>query len=152
MADRADVAVFPPALVGGSVLLGFVLQRVAPEPVLPKGVARVLGVALTASAVAVVCAAFRELRKARTTIDVREPTTAVVTTGIYAYTRNPIYLGMILMHLGIGSLRNSRWHWLLAIPTAAALQAGVIAREEAYLERKFGGEYVDYKARVRRWL
>jgi protein-S-isoprenylcysteine O-methyltransferase Ste14 len=152
MADRADVAVFPPALFGGSLLLGFVLQRLAPRPVLPKGIARVVGVALTASAIGVMGAALRELRKARTTIDVREPTTAVVKTGIYAHTRNPIYLGMILIHFGIGSLRNSGWHLLLAIPAAAALQAGVIAREEAYLERKFGGEYVDYKARVRRWI
>lgn len=56
------------------------------------------------------------------------------------------------MYLGIGSLRNSRWHWLLAAPTAAMLQRVVIAREEAYLERKFNGTYVDYKSHVRRWL
>jgi protein-S-isoprenylcysteine O-methyltransferase Ste14 len=152
MADRADVAVFPPALVAGSALLGFVLQKVAPKTVLPKGLARGLGVALTATSLVVVISAFRELRKARTPIDVREPTTAVVTTGIYAYTRNPIYLGLMLMYLGIGSLRNSRWHWLLALPTAVVLQVGVIAREEGYLERKFGAEYLEYKNRVRRWL
>jgi protein-S-isoprenylcysteine O-methyltransferase Ste14 len=152
MADHADVAVVPPALVAGSVLLGFVLQKVAPNPVLPKRVRRGLGLALTVSALAVAFSALRALRKAHTPFDVREPTTAVVTTGIYAYTRNPLYLAMMMLYLGIGSLRNSRWHWLLALPTAVALQVAVIAREEAYLERKFGAEYLDYKARVRRWI
>jgi protein-S-isoprenylcysteine O-methyltransferase Ste14 len=152
MADHADVAVVPPALVAGSVLLGFALQKVAPNPVLPKRVRRGLGLALTVSAFAVAFSALRELREAHTPFDVREPTTAVVTTGIYAYTRNPLYLAMMMLYLGIGSLRNSRWHWLLALPTAVALQVAVIAREEAYLERKFGAEYLDYKARVRRWI
>ena len=152
MADRADVAVFPPALVGGSALLAFVLQRVAPRRVLPAGIARVLGVALTTSSVALALAAFRQFHMAHTPFDVREPTTAVVTSGVYAYTRNPMYLAMMLMYVGIGSLANSRWHWLLAPPTAVALQLAVIAREEAYLERKFGAEYVNYKQHVRRWL
>jgi len=152
MADKADVVVFPPALVAGSALLGFTLQRVAPARALPRRAARILGVGLTAPAVALGIAAVREMRKARTPLDVREPTTAVVTTGIFAYTRNPIYLSMMLLYLGIASLRNSLWLWLLAAPTAGALQVGVIAREEAYLERKFGPEYLAYKARVRRWL
>ncbi|HYZ15343.1 MAG TPA: isoprenylcysteine carboxylmethyltransferase family protein [Candidatus Acidoferrum sp.] len=152
MADNADVAVFPPALVGGSLLLAFGLQRIAPMRIFPRGVARALGAGLTASAIAVAVAGFRELRNADTPIDVREPTRTVVTTGIYGYTRNPLYLGLLLMYLGLGSLRNSGWHWLLAAPTAAVLQMAVIAREEAYLERKFDGTYVDYKTRVRRWL
>lgn len=152
MADHADVAVFPPALVAGSALLGFVLQKLAPNPVLPKRVRRGLGLVLTASAFAVAFSALHELREAHTPVDVRKPTTAVVTTGIYAYTRNPLYLAMMMLYLGIGSLRNSRWHWLLALPTVAALQLAVIAREEAYLERKFGAEYLGYKARVRRWI
>lgn len=152
MADHADVAVFPPALVAGSALLGFVLQKLAPNPVLPKRVRRGLGLVLTGSAFAVAFSALHELREAHTAVDVRKPTTAVVTTGIYAYTRNPLYLAMMMLYLGIGSLRNSRWHWLLALPTVAALQLAVIAREEAYLERKFGAEYLGYKARVRRWI
>jgi protein-S-isoprenylcysteine O-methyltransferase Ste14 len=152
MPDNAGVPVFPPALVGGSLLLGFALQRVAPQRAFPRGVACVLGAGLTASAIAVAFAGIRELRKADTPIDVREPTRTVVTTGIYAYTRNPLYLALLLMELGIGSLRNSRWHWLLALPTAALLQRLVIAPEEAYLERKFDGTYIDYKSRVRRWL
>lgn len=152
MADRADVPVFPPGLVAGSLVLAFALQRVAPKRAFPQRVSPVLGSALMASALAVGFAGFRELRRAETPIDVREPTRTVVTTGIYAYTRNPLYLGLLLMYLGIGSLANSRWHWLLALPTAAALQRVVIAREEAYLERKFDGTYVDYKRRVRRWF
>jgi protein-S-isoprenylcysteine O-methyltransferase Ste14 len=152
MNDHPDVRIFPPAVVGGSALAALALQRFAPLQLMPKRVARPLGAALVLGAVAVAVSGFRALHAAHTTFDVREATTAVVTTGIYGRTRNPLYLGLMLMYLGFGTLRNSRWHWMLAIPTAAALQYLVILREEAYLERKFGAEYRDYKARVRRWL
>jgi protein-S-isoprenylcysteine O-methyltransferase Ste14 len=151
-ADHPDVAVFPPALIGGSALLAFALHRFFPLPAMPRRVARPLGLALTLAAAAVAASGFRALHDANTTFDVRESTTAVVTNGVYAYTRNPLYVGLILLFLGLGTLRNSRWHWMLALPTAAALHYLVIVREEAYLERKFGAEYRDYKTRVRRWL
>jgi protein-S-isoprenylcysteine O-methyltransferase Ste14 len=93
------------------------------------------------AAIAVAGAGIRKLHEANTSLDVRKPTTALVTTGIYARTRNPLYFGLMLMYRGVGALRGSGWHWLLAAPTAAALESAVIEREEAYLARKFGGEY-----------
>jgi protein-S-isoprenylcysteine O-methyltransferase Ste14 len=85
-------------------------------------------------------------------VPTNEPTRALVTTGVHGWTRNPIYLGMLLLYLGIGMAARSAWTLILAPPLALTLRYGVVAREEAYLERRFGDAYAAYKARVRRWL
>ncbi len=73
-------------------------------------------------------------------------------TGIHGWTRNPIYLGMFLIYGGIGLAAQSPWVLMITLPLAITIRYGVVAREEAYLERRFGDVYRDYKARVRRWL
>jgi protein-S-isoprenylcysteine O-methyltransferase Ste14 len=75
-----------------------------------------------------------------------------VTDGPFRYTRNPIYVALTLFYLGIGVVLNALWVLLLIVPLIVVMQLGVITREERYLERKFGDEYLRYKARVRRWL
>ena len=80
------------------------------------------------------------------------PTIALVTNGIHGWSRNPIYLGMFLMYGGIGIAAQNLWILILTLPLAVTIRHGVIAREEAYLERRFGDAYRDYRARVRRWL
>ena len=75
-----------------------------------------------------------------------------MTTGIHGWSRNPIYVGMYLIYGGICVAALSPWMLILALPLAVILWHGVVAREEAYLERRFGDAYRDYKARVRRWL
>ena len=81
-----------------------------------------------------------------------KPTRALVTTGIHGWSRNPIYLGMFLVYGGIGIAVRSPWILILALPLAVTIHHGVVAREEEYLERRFGDTYRDYKAHVRRWL
>jgi protein-S-isoprenylcysteine O-methyltransferase Ste14 len=76
----------------------------------------------------------------------------LVTTGIHGWTRNPIYLGMFLVHGGIGVAAQSTWVLVLTLPLAILIRYGVVVREEAYLERRFRDAYLDYKRRVRRWL
>jgi protein-S-isoprenylcysteine O-methyltransferase Ste14 len=81
-----------------------------------------------------------------------KPTTAIVTTGPYRFTRNPAYLGMALVYVGIALLAEALWV-LVPLPfVLAIIDRAVIAREERYLQRKFGHEYLDYKATVRRWI
>ena len=80
------------------------------------------------------------------------PTRALVTTGIHGWTRNPIYVGFFLVYLGIGIAARSPWILILTPPLAVTIRYGVVAREEVYLERRFGDAYGDYKMRVRRWL
>ena len=80
------------------------------------------------------------------------PSTTVVTTGLYRLSRNPIYLGLAALYLGLAFAANSGWAVILLLPILAVMRYGVIAREERYLEAKFGDDYRAYKARVRRWL
>ena len=78
--------------------------------------------------------------------------TTIVDSGPYRFTRNPIYLGMVLGLIGLAIAFNSLWLLLTLVPFALVIRYGVVAREEAYLERKFGDVYRRYRARVRRWL
>jgi protein-S-isoprenylcysteine O-methyltransferase Ste14 len=76
----------------------------------------------------------------------------LVTAGIHGLTRNPIYLGMFLIYGGIGVAAQNTWILVLTLPLAILIRYGVVAREEAYLERRFGNAYLDYRQRVRRWI
>ena len=87
-----------------------------------------------------------------TAVEPWKPTTAIVTTGPYRLTRNPAYLGMALTYVGIALMSDALWV-LLPLPVVlAVIDRAVIAREERYLERKFGDEYLDFKRRRRRWV
>ena len=92
------------------------------------------------------------MRRAGTNVDPREPSTAIVTDGPYRFTRNPLYLSMALIYAGIACRANALPAAMLLPGVLAVVQKGVIEREERYLERKFGGEYIRYKGRVRRWI
>lgn len=104
-----------------------------------------LGVALGAWA-------FSIITRAGSNVPTNRPTTTIVDTGPYRLTRNPIYLGMVLGLIGEAIAVNSLWPLLSLVPFALVIRYGVIAREEAYLERKFGDVYHRYRARARRWL
>ena len=88
----------------------------------------------------------------KTTIHPKGATTAIVSTGLYRYTRNPMYLSLTLIYMGVSVAINAWWGLLLLIPLLVVVQKGIIEQEEAYLSRKFGEEYLRYKAQVRRWL
>jgi len=92
------------------------------------------------------------MRRARTNVEPWKPTTAIIADGIYGISRNPIYLGMISIYLGVSCLFNSFWFLPPIILVLITMHYGVIRREEKYLERKFGGEYLNYKNSVRRWI
>ena len=88
----------------------------------------------------------------RTAIIPFKPASRLVTSGIYRWTRNPMYLGMVLLYAGVAVLFDSLLALLLLAPVIVIIRMYVISREEAYLERTFGDEYRAYKARVRRWI
>ena len=94
----------------------------------------------------------RGFSRVGTPVPTNQPTRALVTAGLHGWTRNPIYLGMFLVYGGIGLAARSPWTLILTLPLAITIRYGVVAREEAYLGRRFGDAYRDYKARVRRWL
>ena len=150
--DYPRVIARPPLLYLGALLLGLLLNYLWPARIVSEGVRYPGVVAVIVPGVLVIAAAMREFRLAGTNVETYRPATALVTGGPYRFSRNPIYLGLALIYAGIGLAANSLWTMVLLIPLLAIIRYGVIAREEAYLERKFGEKYVHYKASVRRWF
>jgi protein-S-isoprenylcysteine O-methyltransferase Ste14 len=142
----------PPLVYLSSVVAGTVLDVVWPLPFLPRALAPPVGSSLVMIAMALFSYSIRQLRAAGTPVPGNRPTTVIVRTGPYRVGRNPIYLAFSLLHLGIAILVNSLWLIATLIAAVAMMALVVIPREERYLEGKFGAEYLDYKAAVRRWL
>lgn len=90
--------------------------------------------------------------RAGTNVNPAKPATALVTTGPFRLSRNPLYVSLTLLYVGIALLFNAVMPWLLLPGVLWVVQYGVIKREEAYLEGRFGQAYLDYAAKVRRWL
>jgi protein-S-isoprenylcysteine O-methyltransferase Ste14 len=154
-AATAGVMTRPPFLFLAGVILGLVLDRVLPLPLSLPETALVrwpAGGGLIALGVALIVAGMRNFSRATTPVSTHQPVRALVTTGIHGLSRNPIYVGLFLIYAGIGLAARSPWILVLTLPVAITMRYGVVAREEAYLERRFGDAYGDYKARVRRWL
>jgi protein-S-isoprenylcysteine O-methyltransferase Ste14 len=153
--DHAGVSVPPPALFIGSLLLGIFLEWAFPIGVLSQlsaGARFGIGGGLIVAGVAMMASAMRLFRRAGTAIPPWEPTTALVTTGPYRFSRNPIYLSVVTLYVGIALLFAASWALVLLVPALVILHYFVIRREEAYLDRRFGETYRQYRARVRRWI
>jgi protein-S-isoprenylcysteine O-methyltransferase Ste14 len=150
--DNANVIALPPFIYATAFILGLLLHLAFPIHFLPSALVRWLGSSFMLISVLIAASALRALRRAQTTFDVSKPTTAIVTDGPYHFSRNPMYVSITLLYLGVTCLMNALWILLLVVPLLVVIQRGVIAREEAYLERTFGEEYLRYKVQVRRWI
>jgi protein-S-isoprenylcysteine O-methyltransferase Ste14 len=152
-ADTAHVIIRPPLAWGLAVIAGLALDWVAPLRFVPTALpARWLGAIVFVLALALGVWAIVTITGAGSNVPTNRPTTAIVENGPYRFTRNPIYLGMMLVLIGLAIAFDNLWLLLMLVPFALVIRYGVVAREEAYLERKFGDAYRDYLARVRRWL
>ena len=151
--DNPGVVAPPPLIYAVTLAAGLLANRFYPLGLfLPRKLGRVLGLALVAGGLLVGISGLRELRRAGTNVDPYQPSTAIVETGPYRYTRNPPYVGMTLTYSGVSAFVNALPPVLLLPLTLTVMRRGVIEREERYLEGKFGDEYRAYKARVRRWV
>ena len=153
--DTPGLIARPPLLFLGALLLGFISGRLLPLPFPVPGIHLVhwiIGGSLTLIGLVLATAGVRNFSRAGTPVQSIKPTRALVTTGIHGWTRNPIYLGMFLLYGGIGVAAQGPWILIFTLPLAITIRYGVVAREEAYLEHRFGDAYRHYKARVRRWL
>jgi protein-S-isoprenylcysteine O-methyltransferase Ste14 len=149
--DTANRGVLrPPLIYGVAIALGLLLQAAWPLELVSD--ARLPGAAAMLIAVALFLAAVRAMRRAGTPVPGDRPTTAIVCSGPYRFSRNPIYLAFSLLHLGIAGWVNSLWLLLTLVPAAALMSFVVIPREERYLQSRFPSEYSTYRAAVRRWL
>ncbi len=142
----------PPLVYGASIVMGLLLQFGWPLPFLPPTLAALLGSFLVVVAVIVFLFSIRTFQTAGTPVRGNRPTTVLVRTGPYRFSRNPIYLAFSVFQLGIASWVNSLWLIATLIAAVALMVSVVIPREERYLERRFGADYLIYKRSVRRWL
>ncbi len=150
--DNAGVVAPPPLIYLGALTLGLLLDKKLSIPFLPRSIARTLGWSLLVAGVSLMGWFFFTMQRAGTPIDPREPVSNLATDGPFRYTRNPAYLSMTLIYAALSSLANALSCILLLPAVLLVIQRGVIEREERYLERKFGEEYLRYKEQVRRWV
>jgi protein-S-isoprenylcysteine O-methyltransferase Ste14 len=150
--DTAGVVAPPPLIFLAGLAVGFGLEALLPGTSVPGVLRWVLGGLALLGGVALQTSFIAAFHRRGTAVEPWKPTTAIVTTGPYRLTRNPAYLGMALIYIGIALLAEALWT-LVPLPVVlAVIDRAVIAREERYLERKFGSEYLDYKRGVRRWI
>ena len=152
--DRAIIIAPPPLLVVLCIAAGFGAQyfkRVPLFSVVPP-FHQPLYLGLFAVAVLILFAAIRGMIRHQTHPSPYKPTAALVVEGVYRFTRNPIYVGFLLIVVGLAVAVNNAWLLLAALALFVLLHFGVVKREETYLSGKFGSAYSEYCKRVRRWI
>ena len=152
--DRAAVVAPPPLLTAVCIAAGFLVDHFKPFPFI-HGIARYRGalcVAFVFLAGAIIFSGIRQLIKHHEHPSPYKPTDAIVASGIYRFTRNPIYVGFLMVVLAVGIGANNAWLLLSFVTLFVALHFGVVKPEERYLSVKFGDRYDEYRRRVRRWV
>lgn len=143
----------PPVIYVAALAIGFVLNDLWPLSPLSGSSRYVIGSVLIFVSGLIILPVLRRFRRASTPFfDLRKPASALITDGPYRFSRNPSYVTLTLLYLGIGILLNNGWILILAAPVFLVMDLWVVRREERHLEAKFGEEFLRYKAAVRRWL
>ena len=150
--DATGFIVPPPIVCLVCLMAGFGLDYLWPLPLLPRPMQYTVGFMLVVMGFVLFGWALKAFSDSKTSIDHRKPTRAIITGGPFRISRNPVYVSMTICFVGIAVTVDSIWILLMALPTVVILHHFVILREEAFLERKFGAEYLGYKAAVRRWV
>jgi protein-S-isoprenylcysteine O-methyltransferase Ste14 len=151
-ADSPGVTFPPPFIFIGFLVVGLVLGWLWPVGLGGEGWQTWVGGLLIALGLVLMVAGMMKFRRAGTNVPPNRPAVVLVTDGPWQFTRNPLYLSLTLMYLGIGFAADNPWVIVLIVPVLVIIRYAVIAREERYLEHKFGDEYRRYKASVRRWI
>jgi len=150
--DTAGVIAPPPLIFAIPLIVGLVANWLSPLPILAGRVGLWMGIALAIAGLGLIITGMIEFRRANTAVVPFSPTTAIVSSGPFRFTRNPLYLGFVLIYIGASLAANTLWPLFMLPLVILVLLHGVVKREERYLERKFGTAYTDYRARVRRWM
>jgi protein-S-isoprenylcysteine O-methyltransferase Ste14 len=150
--DSPGVVAMPPFLYGGAFLLVLLLRALWPLPIVERGSLLWPGLALAAIGVGIAIWGRRTMVAAGTNVRPSLPATAIVTTGPFRFSRNPLYCALTLLYLGLTAVFNTWWGVIVLVPLLLVMHVGVVLREERYLERKFGETYRQYRTSVRRYL
>jgi len=147
-----SVMVKPPQLYLIAIMLGGFIHLLWPLSLGFPLALTIIGLTLLTTSLSLMVWASREFKQAETAVPHKIGASTLVTTGPYRYTRNPMYVSLTLLQIGIGLIMGSVWVLLALIPVLIIMNRGVIAREETYMTTHFGQRYLDYKTAVRRWI
>jgi protein-S-isoprenylcysteine O-methyltransferase Ste14 len=150
--DHASVRIHPPILLLLHVFAAFLLNRLFPLPFAFPKILMWAGYVIILVGIGLALSAAGRVMQAHTTLDPHGSVTEIVTGGPYRFSRNPIYLGFVLLLIGFSLVFGTYWGLIASPVLIASLYQFVIKHEEAYLEKKFGDAYTGYKSRVGRWL
>jgi protein-S-isoprenylcysteine O-methyltransferase Ste14 len=150
--DHPNVVVFPPLLYSGTIVVSLILHWLKPWYLTHSWQLRMVGIPFVVGAAAIGIWGERTLKHAGTNVNPMQPTLAIVSDGPYRFTRNPLYLALIGLYLGITLAVGTVWPLVFLIPVVLVTHFGIIKREERYLAGKFGEPYSEYTKRVRRWI
>ena len=153
--DSPGVHFPPPIAYVVPLALGFLAYRRWPVGIVPgqyRPIIATVGWLLVAFAAFMLLPAYIAFYRARTSLLPHKPARTIVQSGHYRWTRNPMYISITALSLGVACVFNALWPLLLVVVSVVFTDRYIIPREEAYLERAFGADYLDYKRRVRRWF
>lgn len=150
--DTPGVRIIPPLIYLAGIVVGLLASLFAPTKVFPAGLAWTAGGILILCGAVLAGAAITSFRSVGTTIRPDRAARALIIAGPYRFTRNPMYLGLAAVYLGIAVAIQSLWALILLPIVLTIIQRRVIQPEEAFLERRFGAAYTSYRTNVRRWL
>jgi protein-S-isoprenylcysteine O-methyltransferase Ste14 len=151
-ADAPKVRIFPPLVYLAGLAIGHLANRWLPVDAVPVHEAWIVGGILLVLGLGLIASATTNFTQAGTTIRPDRASSSLVIAGPYKFTRNPMYVGMATAYLGLTIADRSLGSLILLPVVLLIIRRAVIANEEAFLERRFGSAYTDYKAKVRRWL
>lgn len=152
--DHDHIVAHPPVFFLIVLAVGFLLHKLYPLAIMadPGTLSKVLANALFVVSGVVMVTTTRLMLRKKTDPRPDRPTSTIVSEGFFRYSRNPLYLSLMLIYSGIAVYANSLWLVFLLPVLFFALERGVVLREEKCLEGKFGDEYLEYKNKVRRWI
>lgn len=150
--DHADVNFPPPLIHAVGLIVALVLNQIYPLSLPQLGLLWWAGVTLTGFTFILASLSFRQFSFAENPVAPNQQIKGLMTSGPFRYTRNPLYLALALLHIGIALISGIAWLLLSLLPVLLIVRYYVIAREEAYLTRQFGQAYLEYQRRVHRWF
>jgi protein-S-isoprenylcysteine O-methyltransferase Ste14 len=150
--DNPGVIALPPFLYGGAFLLVVIARLIAPLPITTWAIAVPSGLLVSAAAIGIARWGRLTMQAAGTNINPGLPAKAIVTAGPFRYSRNPLYVALTLLYIGLTLVANTWWGLVVLVPLLLTMHVGVVLREERYLDRKFGDSYREYRSRVRRFV
>ncbi len=149
--DHPDLPIKPPFVFLIAIMVGALLYLVWPRPIRPEGMAWIGQGVLLAALLGIAWLVWT-FRRQQTAVEPWKATTMIIDHGLYARSRNPIYLGFALAQIGVALWANQLAILIMVLPAVVFTDRAIIRREEAYLTRKFGAPYAAYCAKVRRWI